>query len=257
MALNEKDLRGKAEAYIRSEQQEVFRKEVEAELESANWEALYDRFYTSLAFGTAGMRGVIGGGTNRMNSFMVRKVTQGLSDYLTKQSNNPSVVIAFDSRNFSDVFAQQAALVLAANGVSVYLYSTLHPVPMLSFAVRYLQTTAGIVITASHNPARYNGYKVYWRDGGQVTPPHDYSIAERANAVKVEAIKSISEQTARDKGLLVPVPDKVDEAYYQMALDSLRRPALVQGSPITVAYTPLHGTGNVPLRHLLEKVGIR
>lgn len=257
MAYNEKDLRVKAEAYIRSEQEEVFRKEVEHELESGNWEGLYDRFYTSLAFGTAGMRGLIGGGTNRMNSFMVRKVTQGLSDYLTQESRNPSVVIAYDSRNFSNTFAQEASLVLAANGVSVYLYPTLHPVPMLSFAVRYLQTTAGIVITASHNPAKYNGYKVYWRDGGQVTPPHDYSIAERANAVKADAIKSISEQAARSKGLLVPVPEKVDEAYYQMALDSLRRPSLVQGSPITVAYTPLHGTGNIPLRHLLDKVGIK
>ncbi|MGE4583746.1 MAG: phospho-sugar mutase [Sphaerochaeta sp.] len=257
MAYNEKDLRNKAEAYLKAERQQVFRQDVEQELEAGSWEALYDRFYTSLAFGTAGMRGVIGGGTNRMNSYMVRKVTQGLSEYLKDESKNPSVVIAYDSRHYSDLFAKEAALTLAANGVSVFLYSTLHPVPMLSFAVRYLQTTAGIVITASHNPKQYNGYKVYWRDGGQVTPPHDYSIAERANAVKPENIKELSEQSARDKGLLVPVPDKVDEAYYHTALGSLRRPALVQNSTITVAYTPLHGSGNVPVQHLLAQVGIK
>lgn len=257
MAYNEKDLRNKAEIYIQAEHETTFRKEVEDDLLAKNWESLYDRFYTSLAFGTAGMRGVLGGGTNRMNCYMVRKVTQGLSDYLSEESSNPSVVIAYDSRNYSELFAMDASLVLAANGVSVFLYDTLHPVPMLSFAVRYLQTTAGIVITASHNPSKYNGYKVYWRDGGQVTPPHDFSIAERANSVKFENIKEITEQSARSKGLLVPVPDKVDQAYYHMALASLRRPSLVQNSPITVAYTPLHGTGNVPVRHLLDQVGIR
>ena len=256
MAYNEKDLRSKAEAYLAAEQNDVFKAEVEAELAAQDWEALFDRFYTSLAFGTAGMRGIIGGGTNRMNSYMVSKVTQGLADYLNTASENPSVVISYDSRNYSDFFAMQAALVLSANGVSVFLYSTLHPVPMLSFAVRYLQTTAGIVITASHNPAAYNGYKVYWRDGGQVTPPHDFSIAERANGVKAKDIKVISEESARSKGLLVPVPDKVDEAYYHSALLTLRRPSLVQDSPITVVYTPLHGSGNVPVQHLMHKLGI-
>jgi len=257
MTYNEKDLRNKAEAYIRSEQESVFRQEVEQDLAKEDWESLYDRFYTSLSFGTAGLRGIIGGGTNRMNSFIVRKVTQGLSDYLNEESNNPSVAIAYDSRHYSEKFAMEAALVLAANGVSVFLYNTLHPVPMLSFAVRYLNTTAGIVVTASHNPSKYNGYKVYWRTGGQVTPPHDFSIAERANSVKADDIQSITEQSARSKGLLVPVPDKVDQAYYAMVLASLKRPALVYGSPITVAYTPLHGTGNVPIRHLLKEVGIK
>ena len=257
MTYNEKDLRIKAEAYIRSEQESAFRQEVELELANENWEGLYDRFYTSLSFGTAGLRGILGGGTNRMNTFIIRKVTQGLSDYLNEESSNPSVAIAYDSRHYSEQFAMEASLVLAANGISVFLYNTLHPVPMLSFAVRYLNTTAGIVITASHNPSQYNGYKVYWRSGGQVTPPHDFSIAERANSVKVEDIQSISEQSARSKGLLVPVPDKVDQAYYAMVLASLKRPSLVYGSPITVAYTPLHGTGNVPIRHLLKEVGIK
>ncbi len=257
MAYNEKDLRSKAEAYLEAEDQQVFRSDIEEELAQGSWEALYERFYTSLAFGTAGMRGILGGGTNRMNTYMVRKVTQGLSDYLCEASGNPSVVIAYDSRNYSDLFAQEAALVLAANGVSVYLYPVLHPVPMLSFAVRYLQTTAGIVITASHNPAQYNGYKVYWKDGGQVTPPHDFGIAERANAVKTKDIKHISEESARSKGLLVPVPDKVDEAYYHTALQNLKRPALVQNNPITVVYTPLHGSGNIPVQHMLSQLGIR
>ncbi len=257
MAYNEKALRSKAEAYLQAEDQQVFREAVEQELASGNWDALYDRFYTSLSFGTAGMRGVIGGGTNRINTYMIRKVTQGLSEYLCETSTNPSVVIAYDSRNYSDLFANEAALVLAANGVSVFLYPVLHPVPMLSFAVRYLQTTAGIVITASHNPAQYNGYKVYWKDGGQVTPPHDFGIAERANAVKAKDIKKISAENARSKGLLVPVPEKVDQAYFHMALHNLRRPALVQDNPITVVYTPLHGSGNLPLQHLLSQVGIK
>ena len=257
MTYNEKDLRNKAEAYIQSEEESVFRLEVEEDLAKENWEGLYDRFYTSLSFGTAGLRGILGGGTNRMNSFIIRKVTQGLSDYLNEESSNPSVAIAYDSRHYSEQFAMEASLVLAANGISVFLYNSLRPVPMLSFAVRYLNTTAGIVITASHNPSPYNGYKVYWRSGGQVTPPHDYSIADRANSVKAEDIQSISEQSARSKGLLVPVPDKVDKAYYAMVLASLKRPSLVYNSPITVAYTPLHGTGNVPIRHLLNEVGIK
>lgn len=256
MTYNEKDLRKKAEAYLEAETHPLFKDEVERELQEKQWEALYERFYTSLSFGTAGVRGIIGGGTNRINPYMVGKVTQGLADYLNEVSENPSVVIAYDSRNYSDLFATEAALVLAANGVSVFLYSSLHPVPMLSFAVRYLQTTAGIVITASHNPSAYNGVKVYWRDGGQVTPPHDFSIAQRANNIKWQDIKRISEQSARSKGLLVPVPEKVDEAYYHKALRALRRPALVQDSPITVVYTPLHGSGNKPLQNLFSRLGI-
>jgi len=246
----------KARAYIDAETNEIFRGEVEKAIEMEDWQNLNDRFYTSLAFGTAGMRGVIGGGTNRMNTFMVRKVSQGLAEYL-KGEKKPSVVIAYDSRLFSADFAKSAALTLAANGIKVYLYSELHPVPMLSFALRYLKATAGIVVTASHNPSKYNGYKVYWSDGGQVTPPHDIEIANKANSVKSEDIKSISEEEARKDGLLMDVPANVDKAYYEMALRSLRRPSLVQNSPITVAYTPLHGSGNVPVRHLLGTLGIR
>ncbi|MDY5931478.1 MAG: phospho-sugar mutase [Candidatus Ornithospirochaeta sp.] len=245
-----------AKTYIRFENNEVFRAEVENALEMEDWDSLYDRFYTSLSFGTAGMRGLIGGGTNRINTYMVRKVSEGLAEYLHRVEH-ASVVIAFDSRLFSAEFAKAAALVLAANGIKVYLYDTLHPVPMLSYAVRYLKATAGIVVTASHNPSKYNGYKVYWSDGGQVTPPHDIEIAALANAVKGEDIKDIDEKEARESGLLRSVPEDVDQAYYHMVLSSLRRPGLVQNAPITVAYTPLHGSGNVPVRHLLSSLGIK
>ncbi len=246
-----------AQNYIKYETADVFRSEVEKAIDMEDWESLYDRFYTSLAFGTAGMRGVIGGGTNRINTFMVKKVSQGLADFLKEKCEKPTVVIAYDSRLFSNEFALSASLVLTASGVKVYLYDTLHPVPMLSFAVRYLRASAGIVITASHNPSKYNGYKVYWSDGGQVTPPEDQEIADKANSVCGNDIRELTEKEARDSGLLLPVPDDVDEAYYRMVLTSIRRPALVQNSPITVAYTPLHGTGNIPLRHLLGELGIR
>ena len=250
-----KDVLQKAQSYIGSEKTEAFRAEVEKALKAEDWDDLYDRFYTALAFGTAGMRGVIGGGTNRINTFMVRKVTQGLADYL-KKIESPSCVIAYDSRNYSYEFAHSAALVLAANGVRTYLYDTLHPVPMLSFAVRYLKTTSGIVVTASHNPSKYNGYKVYWSDGGQVTPPHDIEIAKLANAVKAEDIKDGDEDELRRSGILSSVPSDVDEAYYAMVKRSLRRPEIIEIAQIKVAYTPLHGTGNVPVRTMLKDLGI-
>jgi phosphoglucomutase len=246
----------KAEEYIQAETELQFKKEVVDALDEHADDDLYDRFYTSLSFGTAGMRGVIGGGTNRINPFMVRKVTQGFADYLVSQMANPSVVIAFDSRNYSELFAKQAALTLCANKVKVYLYDELHPVPMLSFALRSLKATAGIVITASHNPAKYNGYKVYWSDGGQVTPPHDIGIAKRVASVDPGAIRTMSSSEAKAAGLLQLVPDSVDEAYYKMVTDSLTRPELLASSSITVAYTPLHGAGNIPVRTILGSLGV-
>ncbi len=250
------DVLAAAREYIASETDEVFSREVENAVGLGDWEGLYDRFYTSLSFGTAGMRGMIGGGTNRINTFMVRKVTQGLADYLNASSASPTVVIAYDSRLFSPQFALSAAKVLAANGVKVYLYDSLRPVPMLSFAVRYMKATAGIVVTASHNPSKYNGYKVYWSHGGQVTPPHDIEIANRANAVKSEDIKDGEEEALRASGMLNSVPENVDEAYYSMVKASLRRPELISNSKIKVAYTPLHGSGNKPVRHMLAELGI-
>jgi phosphoglucomutase len=256
MEISREEILKRANSYVSSELNETFKTEVEDSLKADNFEDLYDRFYTALAFGTAGMRGVIGGGTNRMNTFMVRKVSQGLAEYLVQNTENPSIVIAFDSRNYSSDFALAAALVLAANKVKVYLYDSLTPVPMLSFALRRLNAGAGIVITASHNPSKYNGYKVYWSDGGQVTPPHDLGIAKKANEVEASNIKDITEEDARSNGYLNSVPAFVDEDYYKMVISSIRRDC-VKNAPITVAYTPLHGSGNVPVRHMLKELGIK
>ncbi len=256
MRYNEKDLKEKATLYLDVESEEQFRLEVQSELENRQWAQLYERFYTSLSFGTAGIRGLLGGGTNRMNTFMVRKVTQGLAEYLKTQSDHPSVVIGYDSRHYSDVFAKEASLVLAANGVSVYLFPTLQPVPMISYAVRNLKTTAGIAITASHNPAAYNGFKAYWRDGAQVTPPHDFQIADRANAVKPTQIRTTTEEKARSAGLLVRVPDKVEESYFEEVIQSLRNTDFKKDGKMLVAYTPLHGSGFEPITHLFTRLGI-
>ncbi len=256
MQISKEEILDRAKTYVESEKCEEFRCEVENAIKENREEDLYDRFYSTLAFGTAGMRGVIGGGTNRINTFMVRKVSQGLATYLIQNVESPSIAIAYDSRNYSSEFALSAALVLAANKVKVYLYDSLRPVPMLSFALRELKASAGIVITASHNPSKYNGYKVYWSDGGQVTPPHDTGIAKLANDVKASDIKDIDRESAIRNGYLNSVPSSVDEAYYNMVLNSVRRPE-VQDAPITVAYTPLHGSGNVPVRHMLSKLGIK
>lgn len=256
MEISREEILERAKKYISEELNEKFKGEVAKSLKDNNIEDLYDRFYTTLAFGTAGMRGVIGGGTNRMNNFMVRKVSQGLAEYLVQNTKDSSIVIAYDSRNYSSDFALAAALVLCANNVKVYLYDSLTPVPMLSYALRDLKASAGIVITASHNPSKYNGYKVYWGDGGQITPPHDLGIAKKVKDVKADKIKDICEEEARKTGKLNVVPDRVDENYYRMVLASIRRDC-VKNAPITVAYTPLHGSGNVPVRHMLSELGIK
>ncbi len=251
-----KEIYAKAEEYIRNEKDDHFREEVALPFDEHADEDLYDRFYTALAFGTAGMRGVIGGGTNRINPFMVRKVTQGLAEYLLTQESAPTLTIAFDSRNYSELFAKTAALTLCANGVKVYLYDSLQPVPVLSFAVQHLGTTAGIVITASHNPAKYNGYKVYYSDGGQVTPPHDIGIADKVNSLDISRIKEMSEEDARSSGLLVDVPSEVDDAYDEMVLSSILRKDVIAQQKVSVAYTPLHGAGNKPVRRMLERLSL-
>lgn len=257
MQINREEILKRAKEYVASEKNEVFKKQVELALTNDDYDDLYDRFYTALAFGTAGMRGVIGGGTNRINNFMVKKVSQGLATYLVNNVSNPSIAIAYDSRNYNVEFAKAAAMVFAANKVKVYLYDSLRPVPMLSFALRELKASAGIVITASHNPSKYNGYKVYWSDGGQVTPPHDIKIAELANNVQACDIKEVSEKEAIDNGYLVGIEKSVDDSYYNMVISSIRRKDLVKNSSITVAYTPLHGSGNIPVRHMLKELGIK
>lgn len=266
-----KKLYDAAAEYVSAEAHPWFKGQV---IEALNQEAvqdLNDRFYRSLSFGTAGMRGVIGGGTNRMNPYIVSKVTQGLAAYILKTFpagdriasqdkpvTEPLVVIAFDSRNYSDVFADAAACVLCANGIKVELFETLHPVPMLSFAVRNRKAYAGIVITASHNPAEYNGYKVYWSDGGQVTPPHDTGIVAEVERVSgVSGIKRIEKAEAVAQGLLTILRDDADADYYEMVLSHLVRPELFStASPIKVVYTPLHGAGNIPVQTLFKRLGV-
>lgn len=220
---------------------------------------LEDRFYKELAFGTGGLRGVMGAGTNRMNIYTVGKATQGFADYLNERfKHDVSVAIAHDSRNKSDEFAKAAALTLCANGIKVYLFETLRPTPMLSFTVRHLSCKGGIVITASHNPKQYNGYKVYGEDGGQVTDEHANEIITKVNNVTdYDTIKTISEYDAVKSGLLVYIGEEVDKAYIENVKSLAIRKELVEKSAkdLKIIYTPIHGSGNVPVRRVLRELG--
>ena len=220
---------------------------------------LEDRFYKELAFGTGGLRGVMGAGTNRMNIYTVGKATQGFADYLNERfKHDVSVAIAHDSRNKSDEFAKAAALTLCANGIKVYLFETLRPTPMLSFTVRHLSCKGGIVITASHNPKQYNGYKVYGEDGGQVTDEHANEIITKVNNVTdYDTIKTISEYDAVKSGLLVYIGEEVDKAYIENVKSLAIRKELVEKSAkdLKIIYTPIHGSGNVPVRRVLSELG--
>ncbi len=257
--MNKKQIENKAKEYISREQNEEFRSSVEKLLKENNWEELSDRFYQDLSFGTGGIRGKIAGGYNRINPFIISRATQGLANYIGKM-NDPSaasVVIAYDSRRFSDVFAEQAALVLCANGIKVHLFTSLRPTPELSFAVRRLGATAGIVLTASHNPPEYNGYKVYWSDGGQIVPPHDSGIIDEVNKVTDE-IRLIPRDEAVDNGLLRYIDREIDKPYIEMVKKHSLRPNLIkeQGKNLKVVFTPLHGTGAMPVERVLSDMGI-
>ena len=248
----------KANNYIRLEKDDFFRGQVEKLLADQNWTELNDRFYTDLAFGTGGLRGVIGGGFNRMNMFTVSRATQGLANYIVKAVPvGASAVIAYDSRNFSDSFSLQAALVLAANGIKTYLFTGLRPTPELSFAVRRLKASAGIVVTASHNPPEYNGYKVYWNDGCQVTAPHDTDIIKEVLAVG-DAVKTIAKDEAIASGKLVMIDKEVDVPFINMVKNCAIRPQLLKdaGKDVKVVYTPLHGTGAMPVETALREMGV-
>ena len=218
-----------------------------------------ERFYTELEFGTAGLRGIIGAGCNRMNEYTVRKATQGLANYILKVGGQDrGVAIAYDSRHMSPEFADVAALCLAANGIKAYVFESLRPTPELSYAVRKLHTIAGINITASHNPPEYNGYKVYWEDGAQITPPHDSGIMDEVKAISDYAVcKKMDKEEAIAAGLYQTIGADIDDSYiaelkklvvHQDAIDAV-------GSEIKVVYTPLHGTGNVPVRRVLKELG--
>ena len=218
-----------------------------------------ERFYRDLEFGTGGLRGIIGAGTNRMNIYTVRKATQGLSNFILKEkADKKGVAIAFDSRNMSPEFAEEAALCLAANGIKAYIFPSLRPTPMLSFALRELGCTAGIVVTASHNPPEYNGYKVYWEDGAQITYPKDEQIIGEVNAVTDYAsVKTMSREEAEKAGLYQVIGPEIDDKYIE-ALKSLAiHPEIIreEAQNLKIVYTPLHGTGNIPVRRILKELG--
>ena len=218
-----------------------------------------DRFYRTLEFGTAGLRGVIGAGTNRMNVYTVRQATQGLANYIISQNGQEKgVAIAHDSRNMADEFTDATALCLAANGIKTYVFKELRPVPMLSFAVRHLGTLAGVVLTASHNPREYNGYKVYWEDGAQVTPPHDTNImAEVAKVTSFDMVKTMDKEEAIAKGLYNIIDDSVDEAYFNEVRSLSIHPEIIKemAKDIKIVYTPLHGSGLLPVTRVLKDLG--
>ena len=223
-------------------------------------EEIEDRFYKELEFGTAGLRGIIGAGTNRMNQYTVGKATQGLANYIIEQgTQSKGVVISYDSRKMSKEFSLQTALILCANGIKAYLFENLRPVPELSFAVRELGCTAGVMITASHNPPQYNGYKVYWDDGAQIVSPRDKDIIGKVRAVEnFSDIKQISEEEATEKGLLTIVGTELDDKYLAVLKNSVLNSNVMQeqGKKLKVVYTPLHGTGNTVTERLLKELGI-
>lgn len=238
-----------------------FDKDTKAELQAieSDKKEIEERFYKDLEFGTAGLRGIIGAGTNRMNIYTVRKATQGLANYIVKNgSDKKRVAIAYDSRRMSPEFAKEAALCLAANGIKAFIFETLRPTPELSFAVRYLSCIAGINITASHNPPEYNGYKVYWEDGAQITPPHDKGIMDEVKAITDYSVcKTMTEEDAVAGDLYEVIGAGVDDAYiaelkkqviHQDAIDAV-------GKELKIVYSPLHGTGNIPARRVLKELG--
>ena len=218
-----------------------------------------DRFYMDLEFGTAGLRGVIGAGTNRMNIYVVRKTTQGLANYIKKQGGEAKgVAIAYDSRRMSPEFADEAARCLAANGIKAYIFESLRPTPELSFAVRELGCIAGINITASHNPPAYNGYKVYWEDGAQITPPHDSGIMSEVKAVTdYNTVKTMDKDAAIASGNYEIIGADIDDKYMEQLKKQVKHLDAIKevGDQMKIVYTPLHGTGNIPARRILKEIG--
>lgn len=239
----------------------IFDDATKAELKSleGNEDEIFDRFYRELEFGTGGLRGVIGAGTNRMNFYTVGKATQGLANFINKQgAAAKGVAIAFDSRRMSPEFADTVACVLAANGIKAYIFDSLRPTPELSFALRTLGCTAGIVVTASHNPPEYNGYKVYWEDGAQITAPKDAQIIGEVNAIKDYAeIKKMTTEAAKEAGLYEVIGKEIDDKYMEALKKLVLHPEAIKqmASSLKIVYTPLHGTGNVPVRRVLKELG--
>ena len=236
--------------------------DVQRELEDMAFdeEKIYDSFYRDLEFGTGGLRGVIGAGTNRMNIYTVAKATQGYANYLKKRQENPSAAIAYDSRIKSDWFARVAAEVLAANGIKAFIYRQLMPTPSLSYAVRFLKCSGGIVITASHNPPEYNGYKAYWEDGAQVTAPKDKEIiTEVKNVTDYHEVKTMDKEEAIKAGLYQVIGAEIDDAYMEELKKQIIHPEIIKemADDIKIVYSPFHGTGNVPVRRILSELGFK
>ncbi len=252
----------RAKEYIEAEKDERFRKEVEELVRKEDIKELEDRFYQTLEFGTGGLRGIMGGGTNRMNTLEINLATQGLANYVIKANPEKaakgelSAVVAYDSRNNSDVFAEATALIFAANGIKAYLFTGLRPTPELSFAIRHFKADTGVVVTASHNPKMYNGYKAYWNDGAQVIEPHDVGIIEEVN--KVTSVKTISKEDAIKSGKLVLIDEEIDKLYWEMCKAQLFRPDLIKeyAKNVSVVYTPLHGTGAMHVEKVLGDLGL-
>lgn len=257
--MKENEIQAKANTYLELEENSVFREEVRSLLDSGNLSELNERFWQELDFGTGGLRGVIGGGNNRINTYTIRKATQGLANYIISHlpAEERGVVIAYDSRHYSDVFAEEAARVMAANGIKAWLFTSLRPTPVLSFAVRQLAACAGIMVTASHNPAKYNGYKVFWSDGAQVVPPHDKGIIGEVRKV-TSRVAAMERGKAERAGLIIPIDSKIDDAYRTMVVKQSLNPALVKthGSTLKIAYSPLHGVGAVPVESVLGELGL-
>ena len=227
-----------------------------------NEDEIKEAFYQTLAFGTAGLRGVIGIGTNRMNKYVVRRATQGIANYISKHGENlkqRGVVIGYDSRHFSPEFALETALTLCANGIKTYLFESLRPVPEISFSIRHLKCIAGIAITASHNPAKYNGYKAYWEDGGQLPPAVSDKVLEEINVLDMFDVKTTTKDQAEKSGLLSIIGDEVDKAYIDAVYTQAINPDVVKevADTFKLVYTPIHGSGNKPVRAILEKAGFK
>ena len=258
-------IRDRAQTYVTQEQNSDFRSEVENLLSNeSGTQELADRFYTDLEFGTGGLRGVIGGGYNRMNTFVIRRATTGLARYVSRfvasergEHAQPSAVIAYDCRRYSDVFALEAARVLCSHGIKTYLFSGLRPTPELSFAVRTLGADTGIVVTASHNPPQYNGYKVYWNDGSQVVAPHDTGIIGEVQAV-TDIPGILTAEDAQKQGLLEYIDSTIDDQFIDMVVTQVIRPELftAHAASLGIVYTPLHGTGAMLMERVFEELGI-
>ena len=260
--MDKEEILKRANAYINEEKDERFSNEVKELIAKEDYKELEDRFYQTLEFGTGGLRGIMGGGTNRMNTLEINLATQGLANYVLKafpekaKNGTLSAVIAYDSRLNSDVFAEATALIFAANGIKAYLFSGLRPTPELSFAIKTLGAQTGVVVTASHNPRMYNGYKAYWDNGAQVIEPHDKGIIEEVN--KVKDVKTMTRTEAISKGLLQIIDKEIDEKFWEMCKAQLFRPDLIKAKAkdVRIVYTPLHGTGAMHVEKVLGDLGL-